>query len=382
MLHVPEQRSDPEIEVDSASWAAWLTDPATRSFSFQSPRGRYTARKEYRSRGGQYWVAYRKLSGKLHKTYLGKVENITLERLEDVAVALTGHGAEATARPPPVDPTAVDGQAKERSHQGPHGDPLLLTKLSIPFVRLSLIARPGLSKRLEEGLERKFTLLSAPAGFGKTTLLSAWVGELSDDGRPIAWLSLDPGDNDPTRFWRYFVTAIERLQPGFGDTALALLDSPEAPPIEVILTTLLNTLADLPADTVLVLDDYHLIKTRVIHEALTFFIDHLSPRMHLIVSTRADPPLPLPSLRARGESNELRFSQEEAATFLNEVMGLELTAEEIAELEGRTEGWIAGLQMAALAMRGNADVAGFIAAFTGSNRHVVDYCSDPASLSA
>jgi LuxR family maltose regulon positive regulatory protein len=157
-----------------------------------------------------------------------------------------------------------------------------------------------------------------------------------------------------------------------------LLGSPQAPPIEAVLTTLLNELADLDADVVFVLDDYHLIESRAIHEALTFLIEHLPARMHLIISTRADAPLPLARLRARGESNELRaadlrFTPEEAATFLDQVMGLKLSAEDIGELETRTEGWIAGLQTAALAMRDRADVPGFIEAFTGSHRYILDY---------
>jgi LuxR family maltose regulon positive regulatory protein len=244
-------------------------------------------------------------------------------------------------------------------------------------VRASLVPRPRLSERIEEGTERKLTLVSAPAGFGKTTLLSVWTSELSS-GRSVAWLSLDAADNDPARFWRYFVTAVDQLQPGSGETALALLGSPQAPPIEAVLTTLLNELADLDADVVFVLDDYHLIESRAIHEALTFLIEHLPARMHLIISTRADAPLPLARLRARGESNELRaadlrFTPEEAATFLDQVMGLKLSAEDIGELETRTEGWIAGLQTAALAMRDRADVPGFIEAFTGSHRYILDY---------
>jgi|SRR5215211_1204492 len=209
---------------------------------------------------------------------------------------------------------------------------------------------------------------------------SSWIGDPSG-GRPVASLSLDSGDNDPARFWRYFVTAIDRLRPGSGDSALALVGTAQAPPIEMILTTLLNGLADLDADIVLVLDDYHLIEHGAIHEALTFLLEHLPPQMHLIISTRADPPLPLSRLRARGELNELRasdlrFTSEEAATFLNQVMELQLAEQDIAELERRTEGWVAGLQMAALAMRGRDDLSGFIAAITGSNRHVVDYLAE------
>jgi LuxR family maltose regulon positive regulatory protein len=396
VLHVAGLRGGPELQVDSTSWAAWLTDPATRSFSFQSPSGKYTARKEYRSRGGEYWVAYRKRDGKLHKAYLGKAQDVTLERLEDVAAALTGHGNETKGSPPQdatagdaglaradaaatEGPTKADDQVQERSHRVVHGDQLLLTKLSVPSARPSLVPRPRLSERLDEGLGCKLTLVSAPAGYGKSTLLSAWIGELSDDGR--AWLSLDAADNDPARFWRYFVTAVDQLKPGSGETALALLGSPQAPPIEVILTTVLNELGDLDSDTTLVLDDYHLIESGAIHEALTFLIDHLPPQMHLVICTRADPSLPLSRLRARGQLNELRasdlrFTPEEAATFLSQVMGLELTAEDIAELEGRTEGWVAGLQLAALAMRDHADVPSFIASFTGSNRHVVDYLAE------
>ena len=172
-------------------------------------------------------------------------------------------------------------------------------------MRASLVPRSRLSERLEEGTERKLTLVSAPAGFGKTTLLSVWASDLPSS-RSVAWLSLDAADNDPARFWRYFVTAVDRLQPGSGETALALLGSPQAPRVEAILTTLLNELADLEADAVLVLDDYHLIESRAIHEALTYLIEHLPARVHLVISTRADPPLPLARLRVRGEMAELR----------------------------------------------------------------------------
>jgi LuxR family maltose regulon positive regulatory protein len=398
VLHVLGSSRRPEIVVDSSSWVNWLNHPATRSFSFRSSRGDFTAREELRARGGEYWVAYRKQGGKLRKSYLGKAKDTTLARLEATAAALTGHGKEAMAGPPrdatasdagparadaiaTEGPTRADDQVRERSHRRVHGDQLLLTKLSVPSARPSLVPRLRLSERLQEGLERKLTLVSAPAGFGKSTLLSAWIGELSDDGRPFAWISMDSSDNDPARFWRYFVTAVDQLQPGSGETALALLGSPRAPSMEAALTTLLNELADLPTNAVLVFDDYHLIESQAIHEALAFLLAHLPPRLRLMIATRADPPLPLSKLRVRGELNELRaddlsFRPEEAATFLNQTMGLNLSAENIAELEGRTEGWIAGLQLAALAMRDHADVAGFIASFTGSNRYVVDYLAE------
>src|SRR5215210_2682879 len=399
MLHVLEPSGGPEIAVASPSWIAWLTDPETRSFSFQGPSCRYTARKEYRSRGGEYWIAYRKQGGKLHKAYLGKAEDVTLARLEDVVAVMAARGGEVVARPPSdatsgdggpsrrVDAAAtdsqtrVDDQLRERRGHSTSADPLLMTKLAVPSTRVSLVPRPRLSERLEEGLGPQLILVSAPAGFGKSTLLGTWASELSGSGRPVAWFSLDSADNDPARFWRYFVTATDLLKPGSGKTAQALLSSPQGPPIEAILTTLLNELIDLSTDAVLVIDDYHLIESQTIHEALTFLIDHLPPRMHLVITTRMDPPLALPRLRARGEMTELRaadlrFTPEEAATFLNRVMGLELSAEDTAELEGRTEGWIAGLQMAALAMQDHADVSGFIAAFAGSNRYVLDYLAE------
>jgi LuxR family transcriptional regulator, maltose regulon positive regulatory protein len=399
MLHIPELRGHPEIEVDSASWAAWLTDPATRSFSFRSSRATYTVRKERRSRGGEYWIAYRKQGGKLHKAYLGKAEDVTLARLEDVAAVMADRGGEVVASPSSdatsgdvgasrrVDAaatdshTTVDDQSRERRRHSTSADPLLMTKLAVPSTRVSHVPRPRLSERLEEGPGPQLILVSAPAGFGKSTLLGTWASELSGSGRPIVWYSLDSGDNDPAQFWRYFFTAIDLMQPGSGKTALALLGSPQAPPIEAILTTLLNELVDLSTDAVLVVDDYHLIESQTIHEALTFLIDHLPPRMSLVIATRMDPPLPLARMRVRGEMTELRaadlrFTPEEAATFLNQVMGLKLSAEDTAELEGRTEGWIAGLQMAALAMRDHADIPGFIAAFAGSNRYVLDYLAE------
>ena len=390
-LHVLDPSDGLEIAVGSPSWTAWLTDPATRSFSFKSASATYTARKERRTRGGEYWTAYRRHNGRLRKAYLGKAEDVTLDRLEGAATRLAARGNEATARVYPdasgvaaahatKGSTATEDRGRERSSRRPHGDSLLSTKLSAPSARPSLVSRVRLIDKLEEGLACRLTLVSAPAGFGKSTLLGAWASELSG-GRPVAWLSMDPGDNDPARFWRYFVTAVDQAQPGSGATALALLGSPQSPPMEALLTILLNDLADVDTDSVLVLDDYHLIESGAIHEALAFVIDHLPPRIHLVIATRMDPPLPLAKLRARGEMTELRaadlrFTPEEAATFLNRVMGLELSAEDAAELEGRTEGWIAGLQMAALAMRDHADIPGFIAAFAGSNRHVLDYLAE------
>jgi LuxR family transcriptional regulator, maltose regulon positive regulatory protein len=391
-LRVLEPPGEPTIAVDSPGWAAWLRDPATRSFSFRGSHGTFTARKERRSGSEEYWIAYRKRGGKLRKVYLGKAEKLTLARLEDAATMLAGRGEGKVTTADDAGPTRADGlgrdvltrsddHARESSHPGLQGDPLLLTKLSVPSARPSLVSRLRLSERLEEELGGKLTLISAPAGFGKTTLLSMWLAVSSRSGRSAVWLSLDPGDNDPTRFWRYFIAAADRVCPGAGDTALVLLQAPQAPPIEAILTTLLNELAELPTDAVLVLDDYHLIESRKIHEALAFLIEHLPPQVHLVISTRADPPLPLARFRARGEmaelrASDLRFTTEETAAFLEKTVGSRLSAKDVAELEERTEGWVAGLQLAALALRDRSDISSFIAAFTGSNRYVVDYLAE------
>ncbi|KAA3653486.1 MAG: helix-turn-helix transcriptional regulator [Chloroflexi bacterium] len=268
---------------------------------------------------------------------------------------------------------------------------ILVTKLFIPPTRLEFVHRPGLIERLNAGLHRKLTLISAPAGFGKTALVSSWINDLqrgaaSQDKivNQIAWVSLDERDNDLTRFLAYLVAALQTITPNIGEGVLGMLQSPQQPPTDSILTELLNEIATIPGNFVLVLDDYHLLDAKPVDQALIFLLEHLPPQMHLVIATREDPSLPLARLRVRGQLTELRandlcFTNSEATGFLNQVMGLNLTAEEIAALETRTEGWIAGLQMAALAMQGQpsvqgrADTTSFIQAFTGSHRFVLDY---------
>src|SRR5215208_5288631 len=241
--------------------------------------------------------------------------------------------------------------------------PILATKLYIPPPQPKVILRPRLIERLDEGLHRKLTLVSAPAGFGKTTLLGGWLTALP---RPTAWVSLDEGDSDPSRFLSYLVAALRTIAPSIGEGILGALQSPQ-PPRESILTALLNEINIIPDDFVFVLDDYHVIDARAVDDSLAFLMERLPPQMHLIIATREDPQLPLARLRGRGQLGELRaadlrFTPSEAAEFLKGVMGLNLSEEDVAALETRTEGWIAGLQLAALSMRGREDVPGFIRA--------------------
>jgi len=265
---------------------------------------------------------------------------------------------------------------------------ILVTKLFIPPTRPELVPRPRLIEQMNEGLHRKLTLISAPAGFGKTTLVTEWLANLRLDAKKgnqiengIAWLSLDEGDNDLVRFLTYFIAAlnqIEGIDATYGKGALSMLQSPQPPPTETVLTSLINEIATISDRIILVLDDYHLIVAQPIHDALTFLLEHQPPQIHLIIATREDPHLPLAGLRAKNQMTELRatdlrFTSSEAAEFLNRVMGLDLSAEDIAALETRTEGWIAGLQLAAISMQGRDDATNLIKSFTGSHRLVLDY---------
>lgn len=269
----------------------------------------------------------------------------------------------------------------ERPQTAPALDSLLATKLYIPAPRPNRVPRPRLTGRLEAGVEGALTLISAPAGFGKSTLLSDWIHE---GGRKVAWVSLDEGDSDPVRFLCYAVTALANVRPGLGDGAIAALreaQSAEPEVLEPILTGLLNEIHRLSEDLILVLDDYHAVESPGVQEAVQLILDRMPQDLHLVLSTRVDPPLHLSRLRARGQLTELRakdlrFTPEEAAGFLNQAMGLGLSAQDVEALEERTEGWAVGLQMAALSLQGRRDVGGFIEQFTGSHRFVLDYLTD------
>ena len=283
-----------------------------------------------------------------------------------------------------ADANAVDTPLILTPHAPPdtHDDPLaplLSTKLHLPRPRAQLVPRSHLVERLQQGVAGALTLVSAPAGFGKTTLLAQWRASTR---APVAWLSLEPEDNEPTRFLTYLIAALQTLDPHLGAPALALLRLPQPAELQAVLALLANDLMHWQGETfALVLDDYHVVEAPPIHRALTFLLEHLPPQMHLIIATRADPPLPLARLRARGQltelrAAELRFRAAEAGAFLEEVMGLHLPPEDVATLQTRTEGWIAGLQLAALSLQGRASAPEFLPAFTGSHRFVLDYLSE------
>lgn len=267
-------------------------------------------------------------------------------------------------------------------------DQLLATKIHIPPIRPELVSRHRLIEQINHGLHHKLTLISAPAGFGKTTLIGEWLETIRADGGrnarteyQVAWFSLDNGDNDLARFLVYFVTALSHIEAGekiAGEGALKMLRASQSPPAEAVLTSLINDIATIAEKIIFVLDDYHLIDSQSVHDALSFFIENMPAQIHLVVSTREDPLLPMPRLRARDQLSELRatdlrFSKAESAEFLNRVMSLNLTEEDIVALESRTEGWIAGLQLAALSLKGRSDTTQLIESFSGSHRLVLDY---------
>jgi LuxR family transcriptional regulator, maltose regulon positive regulatory protein len=262
-------------------------------------------------------------------------------------------------------------------------NPLLATKLYIPPTRPKFVFRPHLTLRLSEGIQGKLTLLCAPAGFGKTSLLSEWYARHATQATDVdasAWVSLDSSDNDPVRFWSYVLAALERAYPGIGDTLFGLLQSPEPPAMQLILTMLINALLTYPGRILLILDDYHVITTPSIHEGLTFLLDHLPPQLHVILASRSDPPLPLSRLRSSGQLSELRadelcFTLDETVAFLKMAIDQHFPEETALLLEQSTEGWIAGLQLIALSLKGRANNIAFINTFTGSHRYILDYLS-------
>ena len=278
-----------------------------------------------------------------------------------------------------VEPSA----AAQSGIAAPERDVLLATKLHLPASRPDLVPRPRLSERLDEGVARGLIPVCAPAGYGKTVLLADWARRC---GHPAAWLSLDTGDNDPARFWRHAVAGLDRVRPGTGERVAPLLGPPAPSSFQGLVTALINELAAEPdaGEALLVLDDYHVISSQAVHESLAFLLEHRSPGICVVLASRSDPPLPLARLRARDQltevrAAELRFTSDEAAALLRHVTtgpGPALDDAMVVALAARTEGWAAGLQLAALSLRGQDDVAGFVGAFTGSHRYVLDYLAE------
>ena len=348
------------LAVGSGAWYEWLEQHSL--FAFTGPAGRFTARKEARP-GGQYWYAYRRQGGRLYSAYLGRSAELTPARLTEVAAGLAAapSGAATPAPPPPA--AAL---------------PLVTAKLHRPPPRPDLVPRPDLLARLTVGARGKLTVVAAPAGYGKTTLLSAWAAQAE---YPVAWLALDDGDNDPARFWSYLVLALQRVYPGLGEGVLPLVRAAPPAPFAVLLPPLLEALLRLPHPLALVLDDYQGITHQAIHDGLAAVLPHLPPTVRLILGSRAEPPLSLARLRAQGDLTtlgiaDLQFSTAEAGALLNEAQALGLSAAEVAALTARTEGWVAGLHLAALALRGGSDRQGVIAGFSGRHRHIRDYLAE------
>ncbi|MGO8948375.1 MAG: LuxR C-terminal-related transcriptional regulator [Ktedonobacterales bacterium] len=351
---------------DEAAWLTWLGE--VTSLAFHGPSGSLNVYQETRPRGGRYWYAYHTDRDGIRKRYLGRTAKVSLAHLEETARILSYAPtppiqADAPAWVPPSPETELG---------------LLETRLSPPRLPNALVSRTILLAALDGAFSSPVTLVSASAGWGKTTLLSSWASRHPDQ---IAWLALDALDIELTRFWTAVIAALRTRVPGVGVLALAMLHAPQPPSVSVFVTALLNDLAEAGnegAPLLLLLDDYHVIDDPAIQESVTFWVEHLPAHVHLLLCSRVDPDLPLSRWRARGQLLELRtadlgFDPEEAGRFLRQAMGLHLSEDEVAALARRTEGWVAGLQLAALSLRSHEDHAEWIANFTGSHRFVLDY---------
>lgn len=363
----------PHVAPDTPRWFAWLTSAS--SFSFQRASGDiYTLRKEKVQRGGAYWYAYHRDDGRMTKRYIGRDADLTLARLENVPVAGDRYVTNPDEHHPPR-------PRRTRATDAASADiPLLATRMLMPRTPGRIVTRTHVWHRLQRGMECPLTLLTAPTGFGKTTSLAAWVRQVE---LPVAWVSLDASDNDAGQFWAYVLSALEQASPGVTGGALAMLRAMQAPPLPVILRALLNAIVASPEDIVLVLDDYHRITEPIIHETLATLLDHPPAQLHLYLAARTEPPLPLARLRARGQVNEvtaddLRFRLDEVSDFLAEVMDVRLPFDDVLALAERTDGWVAGLQLAGLSLQQHPDPAAFVANFSGSHRHVMQYLGDEA----
>jgi LuxR family transcriptional regulator, maltose regulon positive regulatory protein len=379
---------------DEEAWQVWLD--AHDSFAFQGRQGRLNVYKEARPRGGQYWYAYHTTSKRTHKRYLGRTAKVTFARLEEVAEVLTREepfqkteqsfvdttrrSFTLQAQPERLAAPALDEGSEGQMQQAS----LLLPKLRPPRLPSLCVSRQRLLARLEEGREDKLTLVLAPAGSGKTTLVRQWIDAQGQDTQ-AAWLSLDPEDDDPIRFWHYVLTACGFFEGEPGHDALKLLSTNSSfftlLLLKQILISFLNDAARLPSRLLLVLDDYHVMTSSQIHESLAYLVDHLPPTLHLVVATRAEPALPLARWRARSDLQEwsaadLRFSPEESTSFLHQALPFALPKDQLQSLEARLEGWPAGLRLLALALQGKSEreeIEQVLASFSGSHRYLLDY---------
>jgi LuxR family maltose regulon positive regulatory protein len=417
-LHKP---GVPLLQGDTEAWFIWLT--TNNAFTFHGQHGSLFLQKERRPRGRDgYWYAYRRQAKRMIKKYVGQSAKLSIAHLEAVAQAIgvpahhqadtePSHIATDIHLSEPCAPLNQQTVARtERSwnilaSSSPgvpqYSDALLLPKLRPPRLHALLVSRERLLALLDAGSEHKLTLLSAPAGFGKTTLVSSWIAVRGSNLPPVAWIALDSGDNDPLRFWHYLIAACQSFQPDGGNMTRSLLQMDRLPSfrrlsLETMFTALLNVLALLPGRGILVLEDYHVIIEPEIHQAMGFFLEHLPAQLHLILVTRAEPPLPLARLRAHGDlvelgASHLRFSQEEAHAFLRQTLPFALDDAAFASLLSRTEGWITGLRLITFALQdqrqfSEQEVEQRFAIIIGHQRSIVDYlvtdvlASQPESL--
>ncbi|HET8843848.1 MAG TPA: hypothetical protein VFN35_20460, partial [Ktedonobacteraceae bacterium] len=387
-----EEVSNRLVAEDQVWWSAWLADHA--SFAFRGKQGHLTLLKERRARGGDYWYAYRSVKHQTDKKYAGRSADLSISRLEEIARSFSPSSAtpEQNMGIPqhPSEFLSLSLSSPTKPVQE-SSQPLLEPKFHAPRLSAALVQRERLLAMVDAALDSKLTLLCAPAGSGKTTLVGQWLSSRRAQSSvpPVAWISLESGDNDLLRFWRYVITACRIFHPTVALAALAQLASAlqgslEVPSPELILTTFLNDMALSGCSGLLVLEDYHVITEQSIHEMMIFFLDHIPSEIHIVILTRSEPPLPLSRWRARGELCEvravdLRFSPEETMRFFQQVLSSTspvCSDETLAQLDRRVEGWAAGLRLLALALRGNRQLHEFervIADFTGDHRTIQDY---------
>ena len=360
---------------DEQGWQDWLS--AHTSFAFHGQHGTLSVIKERRRRGAGYWYAYHTKHQQTSKRYLGPTSRATLARLEQEALALSAHNN----TPPPNKHRVAHTLPTSSSPPGKAHELFVATRYIPPRLPATLVQRERLFHVLDTVLEHRLLVVSASAGSGKTTLLSTWVRQVSHS---VAWLSLDALDMNPIHFWVSVIMSLRRCNPSFstiGDTALSMLYEPQTPPLSAILTTLINDVLAYPLDVILLLDDYHLIDNQALQETMLFLLDHLPSNLHLILSGQVDPALPLALWRMRGHlveirERDMRFTGEEASHFLRQDMQLSLSQEEVEVLENRTEGWIAGLQLAALSLQTQQHPSVFVQSFTGGQRFLVEYVQE------